>query len=78
MLLHETNTIYGIILNFLLTLVNVQRCPPGWGNFEQNADVNKMEFVLKMSRRGEFSYYLTIKGSIVMYVDLFCNRLSLL
>ena len=40
--------------------------------------VNKFGFVFKMSRHGNLSYYLTIRGNITVYVGFRCKRLSFL
>jgi len=36
-----------------------------------------MGVVFKISKRGKFAYYETIRGSVILYVAFCCNRLSL-
>jgi hypothetical protein len=52
--------------------------PPGLGTFQHKTGATKMGFVFKMSRHGEFTYYLTIRGNIIEYIAFCCNNLSFL
>jgi hypothetical protein len=63
-----------ILLHFLLKILNVQRCPlwlkgaPWMRQVLQNARIIQMGFIFKTIRRGEFSYYLTIRETLIVYI----------
>jgi len=72
----ETNTFYCVtLLTFQFKIVNVQRCPllilrcPCVGQLWSKYRGDYNGFVFKVSRRGEFSYCLTVKINIIVCVD---------
>ena len=44
------------------------KMPPGWGRFYKKRRIIQMGFIFKTIRRGEISYYLTIRETIIVYI----------
>ena len=75
MFLHEINTFYFVTFDFSLEKCECSKVPltgsmvtRGWGRFKQIKGVTRMGSAMKMIRRGEFAYYVTIGGNIIVYI----------